>query len=143
MGLKCCVPGCTNKGRFGFHKFPRDEGNCLKWQLKSRKRNLNTKYLPFSRYRICDKHFKSQDYIHSVGKKRLNKVSVPSVLVPDDESVYEEHNYVYMLDKNECLSKEVSIFMCRQINVYVKNVLFRIILCRPYKEICSKCCPVL
>lgn len=112
MVLKCCVPGCTNKGRFGFHKFPRDEVNCLKWQQKSRKRNLSTKYLPFTQYRVCEKHFKNEDYVHRFGKKRLNKTSVPSVLVPEDDSVYEEHNYTAIDDQEHTL-QEVRYFKCR------------------------------
>lgn len=131
MVLKCCVPGCTSKGRFGFHKFPRDEGNCIKWQLKSRKRFLCTKYLPYSHYRICEKHFKANDYGIRLGRKRLNKVAVPSVAVPEDESVYEEHNYAYLQDQNGNLSDGVSVPIC----IYVssnkclrwKLVLFRII----------------
>src|ERR1700744_6380405 len=101
MVLRCCVPGCQNKGKFGFHKFPRDEENCFNWQCAARKRNINTKYLPFSPYRVCEKHFRADDYSHSLGKKRLHKVSVPSVLVPEIESVYEEHSYVQQVNKTQ------------------------------------------
>lgn len=123
MVLKCCVPGCTMKGRFGFHKFPRDEENCWIWQQKVRKRNVSTKYLPFSQHRVCEKHFKEEDYVRSVNKKRLSKTSVPSVLVPGDESAYKEHSYVVLTHTG----KNVSCDMCRQINVWIE---FRIVLFR-------------
>lgn len=97
MVLRCYVPGCRNKGRFGFHKFPRDKECCLKWQRVSRTCNLNTNYLPYSHYRVCERHFIDQDYTLSVGKKRLKKLAVPSVFVPEDPSVYDEHNYVQLL----------------------------------------------
>lgn len=116
MVLKCCVPGCTTQGRFGFHKFPCDEGNCWLWQQKVRKRNVSTKYLPFSQYRVCEKHFKEEDYIRSVNKKRLSKTSVPSVLVPGDESVYKEHNYVVALHNGD----KVSYFVRQLINVLIE-----------------------
>lgn len=109
MVLRCCVPGCQQKGRFGFHKFPRDGKNCFKWQCASKKRNISTEYLPFSAYRVCEKHFRDDDYVYSLGKKRLNKVSVPSVLVPEVESVFEEHSYVkFFNNKQEQLLDEVS-----------------------------------
>lgn len=116
MVLKCCVPGCTNKGKFGFHKFPMDEKNCVQWQIKSRKRNLSTRYLPHSHYRICQKHFREDDYIYSLGTKRLCKTSVPSVLVPKDESVFEEHSYACMLST---VSLEEGVVVVLSLSVFL------------------------
>lgn len=94
MVLRCYMPGCTNKGRFGFHKFPRNDNICKKWQYVSRKRNVDTKYLPQSHYRICEKHFKSDDYSKSCnGSTHLKKNVVPSILIPQENPTLEEHSY--------------------------------------------------
>lgn len=113
MVLRCCVPRCQNKGRFGFHKFPRDEEHCFKWQFASKKRNVGTKYLPYSSYRVCEKHFKDDDYDHRFGKKHLSKTAVPSISVPETECVYDEHSYVHLIDGDEEQSiVEVSYYVC-------------------------------
>lgn len=135
MVLRCCVPRCQNKGRFGFHKFPRDEEHCLKWQYVSRKRNISTKYLPYSAYRVCEKHFKADDYNFRFGKKRLNKIAIPNVYVPEMESVYEEHSYVISINGGkETLTDVVSIYTDRKINVCLVSML--IVLFCPFFDWC-------
>lgn len=107
MGLlRCYMPGCKNKGRYGFHKFPRDCDTCMKWQTVAKKRNLDTCHLPYSHYRICDKHFTEQDCLKSCnGTRRLKKYAIPSVLVPQESSVYDEHSYVVLPIVQEAVRK--------------------------------------
>lgn len=94
MVLRCYMPGCTNKGRGKFHKFPMNEETCKKWQYVSRTRNVDTKHLPHSHYRLCEKHFRSDDYLTSCNRSpRLKKNVVPSVLIPLSNPVLEEHSY--------------------------------------------------
>lgn len=99
------MPGCSNKGRFGFHKFPTNEAICKKWQHVSRRRNLETRKLPHSHYRLCEKHFKNEDYLKSCNSnRRLKKSAVPNVLIPEESSVYEDHNYIKLLiSQNEVI----------------------------------------
>src|ERR1700743_2914386 len=94
MVLRCYMPGCTNKGRFGFHKFPRNKEMCMKWLCISKRRNLNANNLP-SQLRLCQKHFKQNDSLNCCNEnRRLKKTAVPSVYIPEETSVYEEHSYI-------------------------------------------------
>lgn len=91
------MPGCTYKGGFKFHKFPTNEEICKKWQFISRTRNVDTKTLSHSHYRLCEKHFKNEDYLTSCNtSRRLKKNVVPSVLIPEENPVYEEHSYSHL-----------------------------------------------
>lgn len=113
MVLRCYMPGCTEKGRFRFHKFPRDEKFCKKWQYISRTRNVDTKYLPKSHYRLCEKHFKKEDYLMSCNRSpRLKKNAVPSVLIPEGNPVLEEHSYTKLLI-SQISQQQVTINNCR------------------------------
>lgn len=98
MGLlRCYMPGCKNKGKYGFHKFPRDNEMCMKWQSVAKRRNLDTASLPYTHYRLCCNHFKVEDYLKSCNEaRRLNKCAVPSVLIPEDSTIYEEHSYIQL-----------------------------------------------
>lgn len=112
MGLlRCYMPGCKNKGKYGFHKFPRDSDTCMKWQSVAKRRNLDTCSLPYSHYRICQKHFTEQDFLKSCNSTgRLKKCAVPSVLVPQESSVYDEHSYVNLSIVQEAVRKYYKLF---------------------------------
>lgn len=88
------MPGCTNKGKFAFHKFPRDIEICKKWQHIARRRNIDPKIMSNSHYRICSRHFKNDDYATHCGLNKLLKKNVlPSLFIPKEDIVLEEHNY--------------------------------------------------
>lgn len=127
MSLRCCIPRCQNKGRFGFHKFPRDEQHCLKWQSIAKKRNIGTRYIPYSSYRVCENHFSDNDYNSRFGRKQLIKTAIPSICVPKIESIYEEHSYVHSSDEDR-VNDGVSNYMFRKINVCIVSV-FNVLFC--------------
>lgn len=94
-GLRCHMPGCKIKGGSGYHKFPRDFETCKKWQRISNRRNLDTIKLPFTSYRLCKRHFKEDDYERSCNRSgQLKKGALPSVFIPKESLVYDEHSYV-------------------------------------------------
>ncbi len=95
--LRCHMPGCKNKGGSGFHKFPRDYETCKEWQRLSNRRNLDTVKLPNTSYRLCKKHFKDDDYLRSCNRNgQLKKGVLPSLFIPKESLVYDEHNYIQL-----------------------------------------------
>lgn len=126
MVLRCYMPGCTSKGRFGFHKFPANCETCMKWQQLSKRRNLDTKKLPNSHFRLCEKHFKDEDYLRSCNSsRRLKKGAVLCLLIPEESSVYEEHSYI-------------KLSISQQQVIYLRRPIRSIRLAVAYFEICTR-----
>lgn len=86
-GKTCSVPGCqsrTGKCKTSFHSAPFDVAKRTRWldlcKISHRKLQDKSVY-------ICGLHFKPEDFSESKERSRLKRTALPSLNLPDDDTV--------------------------------------------------------
>lgn len=82
MTFTCCVPLCKTTGKKVLHSFPKDEGLCMQWIAALKCWHLNQKTAYKTHYKVCRKHFRTEDIKLS---NRLRKNVVPSMQLPSEK----------------------------------------------------------
>ncbi|XP_076286651.1 uncharacterized protein LOC143212123 [Lasioglossum baleicum] len=95
----CVVPDCKSNGKVPAHSFPKDPVRVLEWKKAicspqvDELLNENLKHL-----RICALHFKEDDVIPTLVRRKLREDAVPSLLLPEKQHVSDKKNAPEMLD---------------------------------------------
>lgn len=116
--VKCCVPTC-GKTYGGFHSFPSDRITFQRWIRATKAFQVNYKANPSYSYdKVCKRHFQSTDYL-SETRTYLKKRTIPSVELPNVNTLVEEHNYCY--DGFVSMST-MSIPQKRKVNIFISAI---------------------
>ena len=78
----CCLPFCKSDSKrdkkISFHEFPLDNNLRSAWLKAVSHKNFHPNEASNSS-RVCSKHFKDEDYVPHLKRRRLKPKSVPSL----------------------------------------------------------------
>lgn len=88
----CCVPSCESYGPHMFHSFPKDPIVAQKWICRTKCYSLDKNIAYKKHAKVCNLHFHENDYKYP-GSRFLKKGVVPSLQLPKNEDMVDEHTY--------------------------------------------------
>ncbi|CAH0701286.1 unnamed protein product [Spodoptera exigua] len=113
----CAVFGCMNSTitnrDLSFFKLPKTSERRLQWLQLIRRDDLKNKQ-KFSSYHVCEKHFNSEDFLHSSNRKVLKRNTLPMLLLPNLASTDSEVSASLREDKQTQTASLSAMENCTQ-----------------------------